>query len=113
MAVTEDRVLELRVFRLRAGTREKFHELFTGGALPLLERHGITVIDAGPSALDDTRYYVIRAFPSVEDRAEALARYYGSEEWLTRYDEPVMAMIDNYHTVVLPAESPLPRALLS
>ncbi len=113
MSVTEDRILELRVFRLHAGTRERFHELFTTGARPMLERYGVTVVDAGPSALDETGYYVIRAFPSVEDRAETLRRYYGSEEWLTRFDEAVMSMIDTYHTVVLPAESPIPRALLS
>jgi NIPSNAP len=113
MAVTEDRVLEVRVFRLRPGTREKFHDLLTTGVVDLLARHGITLVDAGPSALDDTGYYVIRAFPSVEERAETLSRHYASEEWLSRYDEAVMGMIDSYHTVVLPAESPLPRALLS
>lgn len=113
MTVTEDRVLEVRVFRLHPGTREKFDELFRTGALPMLSRHGITVVDAGPSALDDTGYYVIRGFPSVEERARALAGYYGSEEWLTNYEETIMSMIDSYHTVVLPAESPLPRALLS
>jgi hypothetical protein len=113
MTVAEDRVIEVRVFRLHPGAREKFHETFRTGARPMLERYGITVVDAGPSALDDNGYYVIRAFPSVESRAEALERFYGSEEWLTQYDEVVMAMIENYHTVVLPAKSPVPRALLS
>lgn len=105
-----DDVLELRLYRLHPGTRDRFHEIFVTGALPMLTRFGVDVVDHGPSVLDDTGYYLVRAFPSMESRAEMLARFYGSEEWLTTYDTEVMAMIDGYQTVVLPAGSPLSRA---
>ena len=32
-----------------------------------------------------------------------LARFYGSEEWLRRHDETVMAMIEQYDTCVVEA----------
>lgn len=102
-------VLELRLYRLRPGTRERFHEIFVTGALPMLARFGVTVVDYGPSMLDDTGYFLVRAFPSAEARAEALERFYGSEEWLSTYDAEVMSMIEDYLTVVLPPGSPLTK----
>jgi hypothetical protein len=99
---TENHFLELRLYKLRPGARERFHEIFRTGALPMLRRHGITVVDYGPSVLDAEGYFLLRAYHSLEQRARVLEAFYGSEEWLKNYDAEVMSLIDTYNTVVLP-----------
>ena len=96
-----DQYLELRLYRLHADARDRFHRVFAEDAVPMLRRYGITVVGHGPSSLDDTGYYLLRAFASMGQRGSALERFYGSEEWLTCYRDEVMGMIESYLTVVL------------
>ena len=99
-----DEAVELRVYTLKAGTRARFEQRFSKQILPMLKRAGITVVHAGPSLHDDNSFCLIRAFPSLEVREQQLAEFYGSEEWLTRHDDAVMAMIDSYSTCVVEPE---------
>ncbi|MGH3132214.1 MAG: NIPSNAP family protein [Gaiellaceae bacterium] len=99
-------ILDIRTYKLVAGTRDEFDRIFREGARPMLERHGIDVVAAGPSVQDDDHYVLIRSFASLDERREQLERFYGSEEWLESYDAQVMEMIEAYHTVVLPARLP-------
>jgi hypothetical protein len=64
------KIVEIRSLTLRAGKRDRFHEVFVARALPLLRRERIDVIAYGPSLHDDTSYFVIRAFASLEERAQ-------------------------------------------
>jgi hypothetical protein len=105
--MSDNRFLEIRTYKLRPGTRAEFDRTFREGALPLLARHGITVVGYGPSVHDDLGYYLMRAYPSLERRQELLDRFYNSEEWVQNYDAPVMALIDQYSTVVIPATAEL------
>ena len=73
------------------------------GTVPMLRRDGIEVVSFGPSLHDDDHAYLIRFFESVEQRADQLARFYGSEEWRTSFDERVMSLIETYHVVVVAA----------
>ena len=73
----------------------------------MLRRHEVSVVRFGPSQLDQDQYFLMRAFPSVERRAEQLSGFYGSEEWRERFDEPVGGLIESYHTIVLPASTEL------
>lgn len=105
MSSEQGRVLELRVYTLKAGMRAAFEQRFAEQIQPMLHRHGIAVVHAGPSLRDDNGFCLVRAFPSVEARERQLTQFYGSEEWLTRHDEAVMAMIDHYSTCVVAADS--------
>ena len=105
--MSDNRFLEIRTYKPRPGTRAEFDRTFREGALPLLARHGITVVGYGPSVHDDLGYYLKRAYPSLERRQELLDRFYNSEEWVQNYDAPVMALIDQYSTVVIPATAEL------
>ena len=96
-------VLELRVYTLKAGTRPAFRQRFEQQILPMLERFEVKVVAAGPSLHDADSFCLVRAFPSVEERERQLEEFYGSEEWLSRHDEAVMAMIDRYSTCVVEA----------
>ncbi len=69
----------------------------------MLESHGIHVVACGPSLCDENEYGLIRSFPSPAEREAKLGAFYGSQEWLERFDDRVGALIDEYHVVVLEA----------
>jgi len=99
------RVIELRVYTLKPGTREAFDRRFREQILPMLNRFGVAVLHAGPSLHDDCSYSLVRAFASLAEHEAQLGRFYGSEEWLTHHDEAVMAMIKQYDTCVVEADA--------
>jgi hypothetical protein len=105
--VSQGPVLDIRTYKVVAGRRDDFDRIFREHARPMLERHGIDVVAAGPSLLDDDPYTLIRSFDSLAERDRQLEGFYGSEEWLENYDGPVSALIDAYHVVVVltPAET--------
>ena len=98
----QGRVLDIRTYKLVAGKRDEFDRIVREHSLPMLRRYGISVVAAGPSLQDDDHYILIRSFDSLDERREQLERFYGSDEWLENYDEPVMELIEAYHTVVFP-----------
>ncbi len=94
-------VLDVRTYRLVPGGHTEFDRRFREGALPMLERYGIDVVAYGVSLVDEDRYCLIRAFASAARRAEQLDAFYGSDEWLENHDDAVMALIEDYHVVVI------------
>jgi hypothetical protein len=99
--MTGQRVIELRVYKLKPGVRDALAKRFNGEIGPMLQRHGVAVIHFGPSLADPDSFCLIRAFGSVEERQAALDAFYGSQEWLEQHDKAVMAMIDSYNTCVV------------
>jgi AraC family transcriptional regulator of adaptative response / DNA-3-methyladenine glycosylase II len=55
-----NRVVEVRSYNLKPGTRERFHQRFLAEALPMLERFQVDVVNYGPSLHDSDSYYLIR-----------------------------------------------------
>lgn len=96
-------LLELRLFKLRPGTRAEFDRISREDTIPLMRRLGIKVVAHGPSMNNENGYYLLRAFPSEKDRVERSLAFYATPEWVEKYDAPVSAMIDDYDTAVLPA----------
>jgi hypothetical protein len=97
--------LEIRTYRLRPGTRDDFVAAMAA-AQPLLARFGIEVVDFGASLVaEDGREeaYLIRRFASLEERAAKEEAFYGSDEWRDGPRAAVVAPIESYHTIVLPA----------
>ena len=94
-------LLELRVYTLKPSVRPAFQQRFEERILPMLQRFGIDVVRAGPSLHDDVSFHLVRRFPSLAERENQFARFYGSEEWLREHDSAVMAMIETYSTCVV------------
>jgi hypothetical protein len=99
---TERWLLEVRLFKLRQGTREEFDRISREGTIPLMRRLGITVVTHGPSVQNDNGYVLIRAFPSEQERVERSQALYATDEWLEQYDAVIPPMIEEYDTAVLP-----------
>ena len=100
-AVQAGRVLEIRSYNLEPGTRDRFHELFVTEALPMLERWEVDVVSYGPSLHDADSYYLMRSFPSVEERQVSEDAFYGSDEWRQGPREAILACIESYTTIVI------------
>jgi hypothetical protein len=106
-------ILDVRIYKIHAGKRDEFHALVRDETIPMASRYGQSVVDFGPSEHDDDSYYLIRAFPSLEVRTEALARFYESDEWRSKYDARVMAFIESYQTAVISSPDAVGHILAS
>jgi len=108
---TDSGLLEMRLFKLRPGTRAEFDRISHEGTIPMMRRFGITVLAYGPTLNDEDGYLLLRAFPSEGERVSRSQAFYASDEWETNYEAPVMAMIEDYHTAVIPATEAVLRQL--
>ena len=98
---TSGKVVEIRSYNLKPGTRDRFHRLFLAEALPMLKRWKVDVVGYGPSLHDQDSYFLMRAFDDVEVRQKSEDAFYASEEWVKGPRERVLADIDSYTTIVV------------
>lgn len=103
--------VEIRSYNLKPGTRQEFHSLFVEQALPMLKRWKVDVVRYGPSPHDEDSYYLMRAYASLEDREKSQDTFYGSDEWRQGPREPLLAMIENYTSIVIEIEESTVSAL--
>lgn len=110
----DERVIEIRTYRLIAGERAAFHRVVVEQALPLLESFAMEVVRAGPSEADEDgveEYVLIRAFDSHADRDAQEQRFYGSREWCDGPRTGIVSRIESYHTIVLTVPSEVVQGL--
>ncbi|MFZ6644866.1 NIPSNAP family protein [Undibacterium sp. TJN25] len=93
--------VEIRSYSLKPGQREAFHQQVVQQAWPMLLRWGVDVLAFGPSPHDETSYYLIRAYDSLEHREASQDAFYGSAEWREGPRESIVSRINNYTSVVL------------
>jgi ketosteroid isomerase-like protein len=105
------RVVEIRSYNLKPGTRDRFHQLFLREALPMLRRWKVDVVAYGPSLHDSESYYLMRAYSSVEERQRSEDAFYGSDEWKKGPREAILAGIDSYATTVVRVDEATLRGL--
>jgi hypothetical protein len=96
--------VEIRSYNLKPGTRPEFHRLFVEESLPLLKRWKVDVVRFGPSPHDEDSYSLMRAYASLEDRQRSEDAFYGSDEWRKGPRQAILALIENYATVVIEME---------
>ena len=106
-----NRVLEIRSYNLTPGSRDQFHQLFLGEALPLLQRHNVDVVAYGPSAHDHDSYFLMRAFDSLDRRQRSEDAFYSSKEWTDGPREAVLSRILSYTTIVIAVDDDTLRGL--
>lgn len=97
--------VEIRSYTLQPGTRDAFDKLVVDKSLPMLDRWKIRYLGFGPSLQEDSSYYLIRAYPSLEARQASEDAFYGSAEWRQGPREAIVSKIRYYTTVILPADS--------
>lgn len=98
-------VIEIRSYNLKPGTRGQFHKLFVDQALPLLTKWKVEVVAYGPSLHDENSFFLARAYNNLNHRQQSQDAFYGSEGWVKGPREAVLALVENYSTVVLPRKN--------
>ncbi len=99
-------IVEIRSYNLVPGSREHFHRLVIEQSLPMLKRWNVDVVAFGPSPHDETSYYLIRAYMSLEDRQQSQNAFYGSEEWRQGPRDAILECIENSTSIVLRVDEP-------
>lgn len=97
-----DWLLEVRIFTVKPGTREEWHRITRDGTTPLMRSCGINVITYGPSRNDDDGYYLMRAFRDEQERVALAEKFYATEEFTQKYEEPLGEMMAGYQTTLIP-----------
>lgn len=103
-AQSMEKIIEIRTYNLKPGKREEFHKLFVEVAMPILKRWRIEIVSYGKSMHDKNTYYLARDYNSVQHMNQSEDAFYGSEEWQKGPREAVLALIENYTTLVMPAD---------
>lgn len=71
----------------------------------MLKRWGVDVIAFGPSLHDETSYYLIRAYKSLDERKSSQDSFYGSPEWRSGPREAILALIESDSSIVIDMEA--------
>jgi hypothetical protein len=95
------RLVEIRSYNLKPGTRARFHQRFVRESLPMLRRWNVDLVAYGPSLHDKDSWFLMRGFASLEAREKSEDAFYGSDEWKNGPREATLADIESYTTVVV------------
>jgi len=96
-----NRIIEIRSYTLKPGTRDAYHQVVIDEALPLLRKWKMDVVAFGASPHDADSYYLIRAFDDVDDLNRQEDAFYGSDEWKQGPREAIVSKIENYTSIVI------------
>ena len=107
------RLLEIRSYELKPGTRAEYDRLFREEAAPLLRRFEIDVVAVAPSAGDANGYFLMRAFDDLADRARREDAFYASPEWRQGPRQAVLDCIVTYTDAVFELPDEVVEALRS
>ena len=95
------RLVEIRAYALKAKTASEFHEVVKNTAIPMLQSFGMDVVAFGPSAHDESAYFLIRAFDDLPHLQSQQDAFYGSQLWLQGPREAIMSRIESYLSTVV------------
>jgi hypothetical protein len=95
------RVIEIRSYRLKPGSRARFHDLLSRQSLPLMLAWGIDVVSFGPSLHDDDSYFLIRAFTNLAALQASQDAFYASPAWRQGPREAIIALIEADANIVM------------
>jgi hypothetical protein len=98
---TARRLVEIRAYRLKPGTRAAFHEAATNQALPMVRAYGMDVVTHGPVPHDDNAYFLVRSFASLAELTAQENEFYGSAAWRDGPREALVSRIETYVDTVL------------
>ena len=98
------RIIEIRSYNLKPGTRGEFERIARTEVRQMLERHGTDVVAMWPSLADETSFCLIRAYASVAERDTSQAAFYGGSAWKEGPRDAILACIEGYATIVIEAD---------
>ncbi|MBL8080861.1 MAG: NIPSNAP family protein [Anaerolineales bacterium] len=105
------RLVEIRSYNLKEGSRNEFHRLVLERSFPLMKQWHVDVVAFGPSPHDDTSYYLIRTYDDLAERQASQDAFYGSMDWRHGPRESIVSLIESDTSIVIEMESSVVDAL--
>ena len=96
--MTGNRLVEFRVYRLKPGTRDQFHELVERHSIPMLAVAQMDVVAYGPSVNDPEGYFLFRSFNNAEHLEKSQSAFYTSDAWLKGPREAIVSLIESHES---------------
>lgn len=97
-------IIEMRTYRIKAGLRSRFIELFLSRAVP--RHHEIGMKISGPflSVEDPDVFFWMRAFPDLATRDRMKETFYEGPLWKDELEGIMMPMLEHYDVVLVSDE---------
>ena len=95
------RLVEIRAYKLKPGTRAAFHDAVVHRAMPMVRAYGMDVVAHGPVANDEDGYFLARAFTDLAELTAQQDEFYGSAAWREGPREALVSRIDTYVDTLL------------
>lgn len=94
-------VIEMRIYRLKPGTRAEFLRIFAERSMPAHERIGMRILGPFPAIDEPDAFFFMRGFPDVAAREAMKSAFYDGELWKNELEQVLMPMIDRYDAVLV------------
>ena len=95
------RLVEIRSYKLKPGSRAAFHAAALSSAIPLLHQWKMDVVAFGPSPHDPDAYFLIRAYADLADLQAQQDAFYGSDAWKNGPRAAIVPLVESYLNTVL------------
>jgi hypothetical protein len=94
-------VLEIRLYRIRPGQRDRFVDFFGARTLEPQRAAGMRILGQFLDLEDENRFVWLRGFDDLEHRDRAKATFYDGKLWLDELEQEAFGMIEDYRDVWL------------
>ncbi len=94
-------ILEIRVYKLKPGLRDKFAAFFDSRLGPAQQAAGMQIPGQFVSTEDDDTFVWLRAFDREEDRMKLRDAFYEGPIWRDELADEAMAMIESFSDMVV------------
>ena len=94
-------IVEMRTYRLKAGMRERFLEVFRTRSVPEHQRLGMKILGPFLSLEDSDTFFFMRGFPDLASREPIKARFHEGDLWKNELENILMPMIEKYEVVLV------------
>ena len=94
-------IVEMRTYKLKAGKREEFLEVFRTRSVPAHDEIGMKILGPFLSIEDADSFFFMRGFPDLASREPMKAKFYEGELWKRELEALLMPMIEKYDVVLV------------
>jgi heme-degrading monooxygenase HmoA len=97
-------IIEMRTYKIKAGKREEFIEIFRTKSMPAHAAIGMKILGPFLSIEDPDVFFFMRGFPDLASREPMKAKFYEGELWKRELEPVLMPMLEKYD--VVPVDDP-------
>jgi hypothetical protein len=94
-------IIEMRTYKTKPGSRERFLEIFRSKSMPAHAEIGMKILGPFLSVEDPDTFFFMRGFPNLASREPMKAKFYDGELWKGELENVLMPMIEKYEVVVV------------